>query len=110
MGMRKSKSTAPPDTSSASRWGREGRWFESSRPDTKPPLTAGVLCVWGRAVCQGRLKTDPPPVSPRASTEAGGDSDAVGGLGAVAPVGLVVVSRAVRFPRGSLRPQLDADG
>jgi hypothetical protein len=23
----------PPDTSGASRWGREGRWFESSRPD-----------------------------------------------------------------------------
>src|SRR5215203_7211974 len=40
MGMRKSKSTAPPDTSSASRWGREGRWFESSRPDLrKPPQT-----------------------------------------------------------------------
>jgi hypothetical protein len=40
MGMRKSESTAPPDTSSAFGWGPKGRWFKSSRPDL--PLLIAV--------------------------------------------------------------------
>jgi hypothetical protein len=43
LGMRKSNWTAPPDTSSASGWGREGRWFESSRPDLSP-ANRGIYC------------------------------------------------------------------
>jgi hypothetical protein len=45
MGMRKNKSTALPDTSSAFGWGPKGRWFKSSRPDLSPLI---AVCTAAR--------------------------------------------------------------